>query len=68
MGLCMKLVHDLLVGFCSSSSQGCELELELKELGYFGRIQTRTRKLKISELELELELKKSLCSWSSFNE
>ena len=46
----------------SSYCQGCELELE--ELGNFGR--TRTRKIKISELELELELEKSL--WSSFNE
>ena len=40
--------------------QGCELELE--ELGNFGRTRTgtRTRKIKISELELELELEKSL--------
>ena len=38
------------------TNQGCELELE--ELGNFGR--TRTRKIKISELELELELEKSL--------
>ena len=37
--------------------QGCKLELELEELGNFGR--TRTRKIKISELELELELEKS---------
>ena len=42
----------------SSPKQGCELELELEELGNFGR--TRTRKIKISELELELELEKSL--------
>ena len=37
-----------------SWDQGCELELE--ELGNFGR----TRTIKISELELELELEKSL--------
>ena len=35
-------------------NQGCELELE--ELGNFGR--TRTQKIKISELKLELELEK----------
>ena len=48
--------------------QGCELELELKELFNFGRTRTRTRKIKISELELELELERSLWSLSSFNE
>ena len=37
------------------SYQGCELELELEELGNFARIRTRIRKIKISELELELE-------------
>ena len=50
--------------FFSPPKQGCELELE--ELGNFGR--TRTRKIKISELELELELEKSLWSSSLFNE
>ena len=48
--------------------QGCELELELEELGNFGRTRTRTRKRKIFELKLELELEKSLWSLSSFNE
>ena len=48
--------------FSMHCKQGCELELE--ELGNFGR----TRTIKISELELELELKKSLWSLSSFNE
>ena len=43
---------------CFTCKQGFELELELEELGNFGR--TRTRKIKISELELELELEKSL--------
>ena len=47
---------------------GCELELELEELGNFGRTRTRTRKIKNSELELELKFEKSLWSLSSFNE
>ena len=51
-----------------TSNQGCELELELEELGNFGQTRSRTRKIKISELELELELEKSLWSLSSFNE
>ena len=48
-----------------SFNQGCELELELEELGNFGRTRTRTRtrKIKISELELELELEKVCDVW-----
>ena len=53
--------HTLHVEACfACCNQGCELELELEELGNFGRTRTRTRKIKISELELELELEKSL--------
>ena len=63
-----ETVSGVIVAADIDKNQGCELELELKELGNFGRTRTRTRKIKISELELELELEKSLWNLSSFNE